>query len=232
MLRPLARLAVAALLAAAALAAHAEKADRDKPVNFAGDDVNVNYDTRTGTLKGNAVITQGTMTVRADRIDFKQNADNSITATVYGNPLSFRQKKDGSDEYYEAYAQRAHYDGEKELLELFDRALLKQGGDEIRSNYISYNTSTGLFKAEGRPDQGSGPAGPGARVRGTFQPREGETLPGTASPGKGGAAAPKGQVPAKGGNAADKGSAKAAEKAPAARAAPPLKLKPDTAQKP
>ena len=42
---------------------------------------------------GNVVITQGTLTIRADRIDFKQNADNSLSATAYGNPVAFRQKK-------------------------------------------------------------------------------------------------------------------------------------------
>jgi lipopolysaccharide export system protein LptA len=207
--RALAALACVACVAAAPLA-QAEKADRDKPVNFSSDDAGgVNYDTRTGSLRGNVVITQGTMTIRADRIDFKQNPDNSLSATVYGNPLSFRQKKDGVDEFYEAYAQRAVYDGQKELLELFDRALLKQGNDEIRSNYISYNTSTGAFKAEGRPDQ-SGPAGPGARVRGTFQPK-GDTLPG----------------PAKGTPGAPAAKAAAPAKAPAA----PLKLTPDSALK-
>jgi len=202
------------LLAALSLVspAHAEKADRDKPVNFSSDDAGgVNYDTRTGSLKGNVVITQGTMTVRADRIDFKQNADNSLSATVYGNPLSFRQKKDGSDEYYEAYAQKAVYDGQKELLELFDRALLKQGNDEIRSNYISYNTSTGAFKAEGRPDQAGPATGPGARVRGTFQPRS-EAAPGAAKGAPGATPAP-------------------ASKAPPAKAQAPLKLTPDSAIK-
>ena len=202
------------LLAALSLVspAHAEKADRDKPVNFSSDDAGgVNYDTRTGSLKGNVVITQGTMTVRADRIDFKQNADNSLSATVYDNPLSFRQKKDGSDEYYEAYAQKAVYDGQKELLELFDRALLKQGNDEIRSNYISYNTSTGAFKAEGRPDQAGPATGPGARVRGTFQPRS-DAAPGPAKGAPGATPAP-------------------ASKAPPAKAQAPLKLTPDSAIK-
>jgi lipopolysaccharide export system protein LptA len=192
--------------------AHAEKADRDKPVNFSSDDAGgVNYETRTGSLKGNVVITQGTMTVRADRIDFKQNADNSLSATVYGNPLSFRQKKDGSDEFYEAYAQKAVYDGQKELLELFDRALLKQGNDEIRSNYISYNTSTGAFKAEGRPDQAGPATGPGARVRGTFQPRS-DAAPGPAKATPGATPAP-------------------ASKAAPAKAQAPLKLTPDSAIK-
>jgi lipopolysaccharide export system protein LptA len=202
------------LLAALSLVApaHAEKADRDKPVNFSSDDAGgVNYETRTGSLKGNVVITQGTMTVRADRIDFKQNPDNSLSATVYGNPLSFRQKKDGSDEYYEAYAQKAVYDGQKELLELFDRALLKQGNDEIRSNYISYNTSTGAFKAEGRPDQAGPATGPGARVRGTFQPRS-DAAPGPAKGAPGATPAP-------------------ASKAAPAKAPAPLKLTPDSAIK-
>ncbi len=98
------------------------------------------------------IITQGTLSIRADRIVFKQNADNSLSATAHGNPVAVRQKRDGVDEYYEGYAQRIEYDGAKELVELFDRALLKRGQDEIRSNYVSYNVGTEVFKAEGRAE--------------------------------------------------------------------------------
>jgi lipopolysaccharide export system protein LptA len=213
-----------ALLACALAAPHAraEKADKDKPITFSSDSGGANYEQKTGSLKGNVVLTQGTMTIRADRIDFKQNADNSISATVFGNPLSFRQKKDGADEYYEGYAQRAVYDGQKDFLELFDRALLRQGTDEIRSNYISYNTSTGVFTAEGRPDAPGAPAGPGARVRGTFQPRD-ENVPGKGTPAKGAApAAPA--APAKS-DKSDKADSKAETKSA------PLKLTPDSALK-
>jgi lipopolysaccharide export system protein LptA len=157
---------------AAAGVSHAEKGDKEKPINFsATQPAEVDFEKRIGTLRDNVVITQGTLTIKADRIDFKQNADNSLSATAYGNPISFRQKKDDSDEYYEGFAQRAVYDGSKDLLELFDRALLKQGTDEIRSNYISYNNSTGVFRAEGRPDAPNAVDGPGDRVRGVFQPR-------------------------------------------------------------
>src|SRR5262249_31284772 len=102
---------------------------------------------------------------------FRQNTDNTLSATAYGNPVALRQKRDGVDEYYEGYAQRLEYDGSKELVELFDNALLKRGQDEIRSNYVSYNTATELFKAEGRPGTAPDPTGPGARVRGQFQPK-------------------------------------------------------------
>lgn len=184
----LAWLALAVIVALPAPAC-AEKADRDQPISFSAEQpAQVDFQKRAGTLRGNVIITQGTLTIHADRIDFKQNPDNSLSATAFGNPVSFRQKKDGSDEYFEGYAQKAVYDGQTQTLELFDRALLKQGSDEIRSNYISYNSATGIFKAEGRPDQ-SGVEGPGARVRGVFQPREGSPLPSQA-PAKGGTKAP------------------------------------------
>ena len=165
-----------ALALALTAPAHAQRDDKSQPVNFTADSGEVNYQTKVGNLSGNVVITQGTMSIRADRITFRQNADNSISATAHGNPITFRQKRDGSDEYFEGFAQRAEYDGEKELLELYDRALLKRGTDEIRSNYISYNTRSEQFRAEGRPDAAGMPAdsGPGARVRGIFQPRADE----------------------------------------------------------
>jgi len=171
------RVVLFALIAAlACTSAHAQRDDKKQPINFSSDTGDVNYQTKVGNLAGNVVITQGTMTIRADRLKFRQNADNSVSVTAYGDPITFRQKRDGVDEYFEGYAQRAEYDGQKEMLELFDRALLKRGQDEIRSNYISYDTKSEQFRAEGRPDAASVPAdaGPGARVRGVFQPKADE----------------------------------------------------------
>jgi lipopolysaccharide export system protein LptA len=163
--------AIVAFAAVVALPSSAAQSDRDKPITFAGDSGDANLQARGGALTGNVIITQGTLSIRADRIVFKQNADNSLSATAYGNPVEIRQKREGVDEYYEGYAQRVEYDGAKDLVELFDRALLKRGQDEIRSNYVSYNTVTEVFKAEGRAGTAPDPGGPGARVRGMFQPR-------------------------------------------------------------
>jgi lipopolysaccharide export system protein LptA len=221
-----AALAIALTLALASPATAATavgiNADRDQPINYSADTGDVNYQTKVGALTGNVVITQGTLTIRADKITFRQNADNSMSATAIGNPVSFRQKRDGTDEFYEGFAQRAEYDGSKQLLELFDRALLKRGQDEIRSNYISYNASTEEFKAEGRAAtttaSGTKPPADDGRVRGVFQPKSGE--------GKDG-----GLLPRPGGDGKDAAKAKDA-KAPAkdgkavAKPAEPLPLKP------
>src|SRR5262249_47263628 len=167
---------LAALVCAGACspAALAEKADREKPINYQADTGDVNYQTKVGTLVGNVIITQGTLTIHADKVILRQNPDNSLSATAFGNPITFREKRDGVDEYYEGVAQRAEYDGQKRFLALFDRALLRQGTDEIRSNYIPYKAGTEFFKAEGRPDTrpaGAGEPPLGARVRGIFQPQ-------------------------------------------------------------
>jgi lipopolysaccharide export system protein LptA len=218
------RVALAAACAAAcAPAVRAEKADREKPINYQADQGDVNYQTKVGTLIGSVVITQGTLTIHADKVILRQNPDNSLSATAFGNPLTFREKRDGVDEYYEGVAQRAEYDGEKRFLELFDRALLRKGSDEIRSNYISYNAETEFFKAEGRPDTrppGAGEPALGARVRGVFQPQAKDDK---AKSPKDGKAAKEDKAP----------SSKTEAKAPAADGKPvapppPLPLKPDS----
>jgi lipopolysaccharide export system protein LptA len=213
--------ALFACLALCCAAAHAEKADREKNIEFQGDSGGGNAENKTGELVGHVVITQGTMAIQADRVTFKQNADNSLSATAYGNPVRFREKRDGADDYYEGYAQRIVYDGEKRFIELFENALLKKSGDEIRSNYITYSAATEKFTAEGRPDAKPPAVGDAplvARVRGTFQPRSEEKpdKPAAKDKEKVGADAVKGK---------DKGVA-AKDKGAAAKAPAPLTLTP------
>ena len=206
-------------LALCCAAAHAEKADREKNIEFQGDSGGGNAENKTGELVGHVVITQGTMAIQADRVTFKQNADNSLSATAYGNPVRFREKRDGADDYYEGYAQRIVYDGEKRFIELFDNALLKKSGDEIRSNYITYSAATEKFTAEGRPDAkppAAGDAPLGARVRGTFQPRSEEKADKPAAKDKDKTDAAKSK---------DKGAA-AKDKGAAAKVPAPLTLTP------
>ncbi len=198
---------------------HAEKADREKNIEFQGDTGGGNAEAKTGELSGNVIITQGTMTIRADRVTFKQNADNSLSATAYGNPVRFREKRDGADDYYEGYAQRIVYDGERRFIELFENALLKKAGDEIRSNYITYSAATEKFTAEGRPDAKPTAAGEsplGARVRGTFQPKSDDKAGKASAKDKADAAPDKD----KGTAAKDKG------KGEATKGAVPLTLQP------
>ena len=54
----------ACLLLGAAPGARAEKADKEKPINFSAEQpAEVDFEKRIGALKGNVVITQGTLTI-------------------------------------------------------------------------------------------------------------------------------------------------------------------------
>ena len=232
--RALASFACVAALAAPSLVL-AEQADRNKPIHFSAEQpAEVDFDKRVGTLRGKVIITQGTLTIHADKIDFKQNPDNSLSATAYGNPINFREKKDDSDEYYEGYAQRAVYNGQTHTLELFDNALLKEGNNEFRGNYISYNSETNFMKAEGRPNA-PGAEGPGPRVQGVFEPKSDNPLGGKGAPKSNPKGTDAGKGDAKGDDAKsaprspDKGAdrAKDARANAAAKGAAPLALTPD-----
>ena len=117
-------------------------------------------------LEGNVIITQGTMTIRANKVIMKQLADGTQTATAFGNPVAMRQKRDGVDEYVEAYAQRVEYNDRSELVQLFDNAHVISGKNDVRNIYIAYNMTT--EKAEAKCPPGTEQCGQRAHI--TIQP--------------------------------------------------------------
>ena len=108
------------------LPAHAERADRDKPVNLEADRVNVDDAKQIATFEGNVILTQGTLVIRGDRMVVQQDADGFKNGVAYGNLASFRQKREGYDEYIDGYAERIEYDSKAEKLQMFNRAYLKK----------------------------------------------------------------------------------------------------------
>src|SRR5688572_12305450 len=92
--------ALAGLCVAAALAlpAAAEKADRNKPVNLEADRVTIDDVKQLAVFEGNVVLTQGTLQIRGDRMEVRQDREGFKQGTTWGNPASFRQKRDGYDE--------------------------------------------------------------------------------------------------------------------------------------
>jgi lipopolysaccharide export system protein LptA len=163
-------LAVALALAVLTCSAHAEKADKDKPINLEADRVNIDDAKKVSVFEGNVVLTQGTLQIRADRLVVREDAQGFSYGVAYGNLVTFRQKREGVDEYVEGQAERIEYDGKAERVQLFNRAQMKRGADEIRGSYISYDQPTEFFRVTGGPDDQAGKPGAG-RVRAIIQPK-------------------------------------------------------------
>lgn len=149
----------------------AERADRSKPVNLEADRVNVDDAKQTATFEGNVILTQGTLTIRGDRMVVQQDADGFKTGVAYGKLASFRQKREGYDEYIDGYAERIEYDSKAEKLQMFNRAFLKKGNDDVHGNYISYDAANEFFRVVGGGKEAATPNNPDGRVRAVIQPK-------------------------------------------------------------
>jgi lipopolysaccharide export system protein LptA len=154
----------AALLASPAVA---EKADRDKPVTLEADTVTIDDIRKISVYEGNVILSQGTLLLRADRVQVTQSADGLDKVVATGRPVAFRQKLDGRDEFIEGYANRIEYAGVNSQLELIGQARLRRDGDELRGAQISYNANTEFYKVVSQPDAQT----PAGRVRAIIRPK-------------------------------------------------------------
>lgn len=159
----------------------AERADRDKPVNLEADQVTVDDNKQTATFTGRVVLTQGTLVIRGDRMVVQQDADGFKYGIAYGNLASFRQKREGYDEYIDGYAERIEYDSKSETVQMFNRAHLKKSNDDVRGNYISYDAISEFFRVLGGGKGAASPGNPEGRVRAVIQQR-GKDQPATGAP--------------------------------------------------
>lgn len=152
--------------------AQAEKADREKPIQVEADRVSLDDMNKLSIFEGNVVLTQGTLLVKADKVTVRQDADKTQYATAVGRPLSFRQKRDGADDFIEGWAERLEYDGKRNQVELFQKARLKRNNDEIRGDYIFYDAVAETFRVGPAADGSkAGVATPPGRVRMVIQPK-------------------------------------------------------------
>ncbi len=170
-------LALACALLCTVMPAHAEKGDRGKPVNLEADRVTVDESKQTATFDGNVVLTQGTLTIRGDRMIVQQDADGFKTGIAQGNLASFRQKREGYDEYVEGFAERIEYDSKADKVQMFNRAHLTKGNDDVRGNYISYDAATEFFRVTGGGKQAASAGNPEGRVRAIIQPKSRDNTP-------------------------------------------------------
>ena len=157
------------LMLSIAGAAHAEKADREKPINLEADRVSVDDAKQISTFEGRVVLTQGTLIIRGDRMEVRQDSQGFKTGITWGSLAYFRQKRDGYDEYIEGWAERIEYEGRADKVQMFNRASMKKGGDEVSGNYISYDANTEFFQVTGGGKQTC--AGGNSRVRAVLQPK-------------------------------------------------------------
>jgi lipopolysaccharide export system protein LptA len=174
--------AAQALLLSCALAlapaVRADKADRNQPMNIMADQQStIDLLKQTVVFSGNVLISQGTLSIRAERVEVHENAQGFRSAVALGGSgrqASFRQKREGVDEWVEGYADRVEYDGTADTVHFIGHAQVRRlrGGavaDELTGDRISYDNVAELFSVQGGPSNVS-PGNPSGRVRAVLSP--------------------------------------------------------------
>lgn len=172
------RLLICSLLVATA--AHAERADREKPVNLDADKITADDARNLRIFEGNVHLTQGTLLIKADKLVVTQDANGYQTGVATGGPggLSyFRQKREGRDEYIEGEAEKIVNDARTDKSELFGRAHMKSGLDEVRGQYISYDGKTENYVVTNGPGGAVNSDEKSQRVHAVIQPKNKEAKP-------------------------------------------------------
>lgn len=176
-LRRAALVAAAATLAACLPDARAEKADRGKPLLIEADKPGTaDLARQVVTFNGNVTIAQGTLLIRAEKIEIRESRDGFRTAVALGSAdgqASYRQKRDAPGESVEGSADRIEYDARTGTLRLAGNATVKRlrGGaavEEISGATITWDNSAEFFSVQGGAPS---PGNPGGRVRAVLSPR-------------------------------------------------------------
>lgn len=147
-------------------ASFAERADRDKPMHLEADRVSIDDANQISTFEGNVKITQGTMIIRGDKIVVTQDNEGFTASTATGQPASFRQKREGLDEYAEGFGETIKYDSRDETIDLIGNAKVKRDEDEISGDHITYNSKTEVFLVHSAQYLEEGEAGNLANTQG------------------------------------------------------------------
>ena len=185
-MKPLSSALPALALAVACLGlvqtAHAELADRAKPLNIEADAMRYDDAHKITTFTGRVVATKGTIVLRADKVEVRQDPQGNqfmYAEGSAGHQAFMRQKREGLNEYIEGEANRIERDDRTQIARLTGNARMRrlvgtQLADEVRGDTIVYNDLTDVYNVAGGPSTGARGAAAGAvpagRVRAVINP--------------------------------------------------------------
>jgi lipopolysaccharide export system protein LptA len=168
----------------------AEKADRDKPMNVEADALRYDELKQTSVFSGRVVLTKGSILIRGDRIDVRQDPQGfqyGVVSAAPGKLAFFRQKREGMDEFIEGEGESIEYDGRADAVKFVKNAQLRRYlgasmNDEFTGGVIVYNNTTDMFTIDGTPAT-AGNGAPSGRVRAMLTPKPAVSAPAPGSAG-------------------------------------------------
>ena len=133
--------------------AHAELADRTKPMHIEADSLRYDDIGKITNATGRVIATKGTLLLRADAVEVRQDPQGHnfmVASANAGNQVFMRQKREGLNEFYEGQANRAERNEKTLITTLIGKATLRRLvgntlADEVQGETIVYNEGTEVY---------------------------------------------------------------------------------------
>lgn len=147
--------------------------DRDQPISIEADSAFVDDANGVTIYEGNALITQGTLHIAADKVKVIMSESEVIEIIASMTPRSkglahYEQVPEENDALVSADARIITYFIQEEKLHLAGKAHLQQTQNEFAGELLYYNMTTGVVDLKGGKKQG----GESGRVSITLQPKK------------------------------------------------------------
>lgn len=175
--------------------AHAEKADRQQPMNIEADALRHDAQQQTSVFTGRVVVTKGSIVLRGARLEVREDAQgyqSGVVTAEAGQRAFFRQKRDTApgapEEFIEGEGETIEYNGRTDNVRILRRAELRRyrGGalsDELQGATIVYNNLTDVFSVDGQKGAPGATGTSGGRVRAVLAPKDAPAPPPAGTPG-------------------------------------------------
>lgn len=165
-------LSVGITLGLLAIPAHAEKADKDKPIALSSDKAQFDDVKQIYYLERNVLLIKGSLIIKGEKAEVKIDPEGYQYVTIYAKPgelASLRQKRDtGFNDFIEGFAELIEYDGKTEIAILQKQARMNQLSetrvtDQLKGDKIHYDGNTEKYNVISK-----------ASVKSTLSPRRRE----------------------------------------------------------
>jgi lipopolysaccharide export system protein LptA len=177
---------LSALSAGLSSLALAEKADKNKAMDILADKLTHDDIQQLSTYTGNVILTKGTITLKGDKMVIRQDPEGYQYGVVTGKLASFRQKREGLDQYIEGYGLEINYNGKTEVVRFVEKANVRRLEkekimDEIQGKIVIYDSRNENYTVEGGSTDSATGTNPSGRVKVTIQPKNTDEPPVTSS---------------------------------------------------
>ncbi|QKX15729.1 lipopolysaccharide transport periplasmic protein LptA [Microbulbifer sp. YPW1] len=128
--------------------------DREQPVKVSADKLEANRSKNLSVYSGNVVISQGSLQIRADRVEVHGNTKGEINKVVAtGKPAHFQQQVEESTTPVKARAKRIEFLVSSDALQLTGEAFVDRDGNTLSAERIDYDLNSEQMQAQGQSEQ-------------------------------------------------------------------------------